>query len=118
MIKEIILKSVGGYHFGKMVDLSKYTDCYFKSNDIDESNDIHKAIILSIFYQADEIYNKTDGYAGNCWKAVINDSRLINNEHTYTLIFRNFSDIVNYYDSQNMGFFKKNTMYNQTTYFK
>jgi len=104
MIKEITLKSVGGYHFGKMVDLSKYTGCHFETNNDDECNTIHKAFILSLFYQADEMYNKTDGYTGNCWKADIIDSRFINNEHIYTLIFRNFSDLVNHFESQNMIF--------------
>jgi len=105
MLSETKLTSTGGYHFGRMVDLSKYTGSHFESNHSDESNIIHKAIILSIYYNPDEIYNRNDGYFGNCWSVIINDSRMINNEYTYKLHFRNFSDLVKHYENQDMKFY-------------
>ncbi len=104
MDKEMNLQSNGGYHFGKMIDLTKYEGTHFESNKADESNIIHKAIIFSMNYIADEIYNKTDGYAGNCWTTVIHDSRMIDDIYVYKLNFRNFSDLVNYFESQDMKF--------------
>lgn len=104
MEKEINLPLNGGYHFGKMIDLKKYEESYFESNNADESNIIHKAIIISIVYKPDEIYYTTDGYAGNCWKAIIQDSRLIDDIYTYKFNFRNFSDLIKYYEAQDMKF--------------
>jgi hypothetical protein len=104
MLSEMNLKSVGGYHFGRMIDLKKFEGSHFESNKADESNTIHKAILVSICYNADEIYNRTDGYAGNCWTVIINDSRLINNEYTYKLNFRNLKDLISHYESQDMKF--------------
>lgn len=104
MSSEMNLKSVGGYHFGRMIDLKKLEGCYFESNITDASKVIHKATIITIDYNADVIYNTTDGYAGNCWSVIINDSRLINNEYTYKLNFRNLNDLISHYQSQNMKF--------------
>ena len=110
MEKEINLPSVGGYHFGAMIDLSKYSGSYFEYK-TDESNIINKAIIISLIYKPDYIYNNTDGYAGNCWTAVILDSRLIDVINVYKLNFRNFSDLVKHFESQDMIFVDKNNIY-------
>ncbi len=104
MEKEMNLPSVGGYHFGEMVDLSKYSGTHFENNNADESNIIDKAIIISISYKPDEIYNTTDGHAGNCWTAIIHNSRLIDDIYIYKLNFRNFSDLVTHFESQDMKF--------------
>ena len=105
MEKEMNLPSVGGYHFGAMIDLSKYAGSYFENNNADESNIIYKAIIISISYKPDEIYNTTDGYAGKCWSAIIHDSRMIDDIYEYKLNFRNFSDLVTHFESQDMKFY-------------
>ena len=106
MLSEMNLKSVGGYHFGKMIDLKKVEGCYFESNITDQ----YKATIIQIVYKADVIYNTTDGYAGNCWSAIIDDSRLINNEYKYKLNFRNFNDLLSHYQSQDMKFININNI--------
>ena len=104
MERSINLKSVGKYHFGKMIDLEKYVGSYFESISVEEPNIINKAIIHSIKYNTDEIYNRTDGYAGRCWTVTMYDSRLINGEYTYHLNFRNFVDLVTHYESEGMKF--------------
>ena len=104
MEKEMNLPSVGGYHFGASIDLSKYSGSYFENNNTDELNTIDKAIIISISYNPDEIYNTTDGYTGNCWSAIIHDARLIDNVHRYKLNFRNFSDLITHFELQDMKF--------------
>jgi len=101
------LNSVGKYHFGRMIDLEKYVDCYFESNLADESNIINKAIIYSIVYNPNEIYCRTDGYAGACWTATIHDSRLIKGKSTYKLNFRNFVDLVVHFETEDMKFCQK-----------
>lgn len=105
MEKEINLPSNGGYHFGRMINLKKYEGSYFETNEEDKLNIIHKAIIISIVYKPDEIYNRTDGNEGNCWRAIIHDSRLIDNIYTYKFNFRNFSDLIYHYESQDMNYF-------------
>jgi len=104
MEKEINLPSNGGYHFGKMIDLPKYEGSWFENNEADQSNIIHKAIIFSIIYNEDEIYNKTTGYDGNCWTATIHDSRMMDDICVYKLNFRNPSDLFNHFESQDMKF--------------
>ena len=65
---------------------------------------INKAIIISIEYNPDELYNKTDGYAGNCWSANIMDSREINGSIIITYNFRNFRDLVAHYEKEGFKF--------------
>jgi hypothetical protein len=102
MQKEINLKSVGGCHFGAMIDLKKLEGSYFEDKDCDENGIINKAIIYLIEYNPNNIHCITDGYAGYCWTAIIHDSRLDNDLYIYKLNFRNFGDLVAYYKEQNM----------------
>lgn len=104
MKKEINLKVGGGYHFGRIVDLNKYSGSYFECNKVDEFGFIYKAVIFCITYNPDNVYNRTDGYFGNCWTALIHDSRYIGYDYEYSLNFRNFSDLVSHYESQDMRF--------------
>jgi hypothetical protein len=102
MQKEINLKSVGGYHFGAMIDLKEFEGSYFEDKETDTNGFINKANIFSIKYNPDNIYCTTDGYAGNCWTAIIFDSRLIDDIYAYKFNFRNFQDLVAYYEKENM----------------
>jgi len=104
MEKEINLPSNGGYHFGRMIDLKKYEGSYFENNEADKLNLIYKAIISSIVYKPDELYNTTYGNDGNCWRAIIQDLRLDDDIYIYKFNFRNFSDLIKYYESQDMKF--------------
>lgn len=102
MEKELDLKSCGGYHFGALIDLKPLIQSHFEDKEADENGFINKAIINTIEYKPDEIYCNTDGYAGNCWTAIIHDSRLIDGICFYKFNFRNFGDLVAYYEEQNM----------------
>jgi len=53
--KEINLESVGGYHFGKLTDITHLSGNYFEEN-----NSLNKSSIISIIYNPDNIYNTTD----------------------------------------------------------
>jgi hypothetical protein len=99
----IELPSIGGYHFGYMDDVKKFIENYFEEIN-STTNIINKAIILSIEYKSNEIYNRTDGYAGNCWIANILDSRQINGISFITYSFRNFRDLVAHYEKEGFKF--------------
>ena len=114
MKKEINLKVGGGYHFGIMVDLKKYSGSYFECNNEDVFGYIYKAIIFCITYNPDYIYIMTNGHFGNCWTARIHDARFVGDDYEYNLNFRNFSDLIGYYESQDMKYCPE-IIYNKTT---
>lgn len=99
MSTTIDLPSIGGYHFGAMHQLKPFINQHFEEIN-SKTNIINKAIILNIEYKPDELYNKTDGYAGNCWSATIMDSRLINDSSSVIYNFRNFRDLVTHYEKE------------------
>lgn len=99
----INLPSVGGFHFGSMFQLNGFINKHFEEIN-STTNTINKAIIIDIDYNPDEIYNKTDGYAGKCWTANISDSRLINGFPLITYNFRNFNDLLAHYEKEGFKF--------------
>ena len=103
MSNVINLPSVGGYHFGYMDDVKKFIENYFEEIN-PTTNIINKAFIISIEYNPNEIYNKTDGHAGHCWTAQISDSREINGGSLITYNFRNFRDLVAHYEKEGFKF--------------
>lgn len=105
MNKEIYLTSDNGYHFGSKINLNKLSGGYFITNKPDDYGFQYKAVIFCVTYQPDDDYIKSYGRIGNCWRAIINDSRFVGNDYTYNVYFRNFSDLINYYEIQSMTFF-------------
>jgi hypothetical protein len=94
----IELPSDGGYHFSSNYHIKPFIGHYFQ--EINSKSDfVNKATIIQIEYKPDDIYSSSDGHAGNCWEAIINDSRETNNIAYY---FRNFRDLVRYYEK--LGF--------------
>lgn len=102
-MKTIDLPSYGGLHFGSMIDLKIFENCYFEETN-PESDFIHKAIIFTIEYNPDEIYSKTDGHDGNCWTAHVEDYRMIDGTISFIFNFRNFGDLVVYYEKEGLKF--------------
>jgi len=100
MSKIINLPSNEGHHFGKMYHIKPFIDHHFEEKNSD-TNIINKAFILNIEYNPDKIYLSTDGYAGNCWTATVLDS-IQECEIIYN--FRNFRDLVIYYEKQGLKF--------------
>jgi hypothetical protein len=88
--KEINLKSLGGYHFGKLIDITNLVGSYFEKNNV-------KVTIISILYNPDNIYSTTDGYAGNCWTAKM---QYTNEPTIYKLNFRNSNDLFAHYENE------------------
>lgn len=101
--KEINLKSVGRYHFGAMHDIRQLAGKHFEETE-PKTDIINKAIIHTLTYSPDSIYNTTDGYFGNCWSAIILDSRDDIDAQTYKLNFRNPADLFAYFEEQKMKF--------------
>ena len=99
--KIIKVPAVSRYHFH--CDNKKLTGCHFEEIS-PKTNIINKIIIQNIEYATDEIYNRTDGYAGNCWETSVADSRMIDDIYQYKLVFRNFGDLVKYYEDQGFKF--------------
>jgi hypothetical protein len=90
-----------GLHFGLSSDYKKLKSHWFEQNKFDKNNYLHKAIIIEINYKPDEIYNKTDGYWGRCWLAVIFDS---SDEKQKTYNFRNFADLIELFEKNGYKF--------------
>lgn len=103
MSTTIDLPSIGGYHFGAISQLEPFINQHFEEIN-PTTNIINKAIIISIEYKPHEIYNRTDGYAGNCWAANIMDSREINGVSFISYNFRNFRDLVAHYEKEGFKF--------------
>ena len=99
----IDLPSVGKYHFGAMDDIKKYFDSHFEEIN-PTTTIINKAIILNIGYNPSEVYNRTDGYFGNCWTATLSDSRVINGNALIVYNFRNFGDLITHYEKEGFKF--------------
>lgn len=71
----------------------------------DQNDLLHKAIINSINYEPDSIYSTTDGYTGTCWVSEMIDSDY---EYGYQYLhFRNFEDLVEFYQQKGYKFNKK-----------
>lgn len=124
MEKVINVKSLNSYHIGASDKLKEFIGCYFE-----EKNDVEMFLILkkphhiakihSIEYKPDEIYYNTDGYAGNCWLATMHKMDLDGVKlSSYKLSFRNFVDLIAYYENQKMKFVYNDdsiNIYNKTT---
>lgn len=100
---EINLTTVGGYHFGKLINMNNLSGSYFEEN-----NSNNKATIISIIYNPDNIYIKNDGYTGNCWTAIMKNN---NETSIHKLNFRNTNDLFAYYEAQNMKFINNLNLY-------
>lgn len=101
----IDLPSIGGYHYVSINNTNPFLHHYFEEIGPEK---INKAIVLNIEYNPNELYNKTDGYAGNCWTATIDDSREINNNRIISYNFRNFRDLVAYYEEKGFALLQNN----------
>ena len=99
----INLPSFGGMHFGRTLDLKIFENCFFEEIH-SETNIINKIIITKIDYKPDEIYIKNDGIAGKCWLADVMDSRIENDDPIQTLYFRNFGDVIVYFEKEGFKF--------------
>lgn len=100
MSKIINLQSNGGYHFRKIHHLKPFIGHHFEEKN-SETNIINKAVILNIECNPDKMYLSSDGYAGNCWTATVLDSI---QECQILYNFRNFRDLVMYYEKQGFKF--------------
>lgn len=103
MTTTINLPSIGGYHFGSINQLKPFFDKHFEERN-PKTDTVNIAKIINIEYKPDELYNKTDGYSGNCWSANIVDSRKINSSLLIKYNFRNFRDLVAHYEKEGFKF--------------
>ena len=95
----INLRSYGGLHFGNGLPIKDFEGSYFE-------HPITKCIarINTIKYKPDDIYNISDGYAGNCWLAYVFDTRKINGKEEIIYNFRNFGDLIEEYKKEGFSF--------------
>jgi hypothetical protein len=59
----------------------------------------NKATINQINFNPDKIYLATNGYTGNCWTAIVSEM-----DGLIHYNFRNFRDLVNYYEKKGFTF--------------
>ena len=104
MTEIINLQSNAKYHFGAAHSIKSFEGCWFEEIEPDVNNKfINKVVIIETKYEPNEVYNRTDGYAGNCWEAILTDSC---NDNVITFRFRDFVDLIIYYEKLGFKFVK------------
>lgn len=103
MANKIIVPTLGrGSDWGLKRNLDSLISKWFEQIEVNESNFIHKAIIMGIKFDPEEIYCSTDGIAGVCWLADILDSG--DDENIKKYHFRNFIDLIEFFKKKGYKF--------------
>ena len=96
--------STNGIDLGEIKKYEIFKGKYFEqTNNDNNSNTIHKALIYSINYEPDSTYYHTDGYSGTCWIARILDSA---EEDIIVYHFRNFENLIQLFKEKGYTFIK------------